>query len=215
MHPLMASRVLCIYERKNPIKSALLSTLLDQGHDKVFRIEQFDSKFCEKVQRRVEVVVAACTLKVSELRAFEKEREKNLMALALGRPTIAGAGFNWNSSAIGSESGSGKEAAGGDGSAAPSSGSDFPRADPTLTRTPGAGESSGAGSSRQGRVSTWKVTPTRRRCRPISSCCFFATPAFAPDGAAVPVEARPRNVRAPQGEGHKVLFSLLLEGPQL
>ena len=69
------------------------------------------------------------------------------MALALGRPIIAGAGFNWNSSAIGSESGSGKEAAGGDGSAAPSSGSDFLRADPTLTRTPGGGESSGAGGS--------------------------------------------------------------------
>lgn len=81
LHPLVASRILHLYEMKHHTEVELLNGLIDQGYDKEFRIERLKTVFCPQVKRRVEKVISSCVLKVSELRILYRDRQKNFMAL--------------------------------------------------------------------------------------------------------------------------------------
>lgn len=81
LHPLVASRILHLYEMKHPTEVELLNGLMGQGYDKEFRIERLKTVFCPQMKRRVEEVISSCVLKVSDLRSLHRNRHKNFMAL--------------------------------------------------------------------------------------------------------------------------------------
>lgn len=168
LHPLVASRILHLYEMKHPTEMELLNGLIDQGHDKEFRIERLKTVFCPRMKRRVEEVISSCVLKVSEMRILHRDRHKSFMALVEASWSALKGG--------GSSCGGGRNEGGGQNKctrrgrkSAVASSARSPRATGSPRATPKSRNSSNARNGNAGDKTRMSVTPTANEILPQPS----------------------------------------------